>query len=242
MLDIRDALSYMGDDPRAGGKWGLGAVVMLVPFLNLAAIGYQVEVARRVTRGDRQPLPEWDDLGRLWRQGGWLGLALYLYSLPLMLFVFGAMAAVFAGFVLALQSDAAQRGNSLPPPPAPVIITFICLFGLMMLYSLVLSLLRPAILAEYVQRGTLAACFDIQALWRFIRHDPGEYLLVWLTEAAVSWIISLPLIVVSFVIVFIPFVGPLLLPLISGAVGFYLFLVSGHLVGQLLRTRASATA
>ena len=242
MLDIKKALAYVTEDPRAGGKIGLGALASLVPILNLAAIGYQVDVARRVARGEAQPLPEWDDLKRLWVQGAWLGLALYLYSLPLLLFVLGCMASVFVGFVLALQSDAAQTSATLPAPPVLVSAIFILLTGLAVIYSVVLSLLRPAILAEYAQRGTLKACFDFGALWRFIRHNPGEYLLLWLTEAVVGWIISLPLFFVVFIVLVIPFVGPLLLTLIAAAVGFYLFLVSGHLVGQLLRARTPATA
>ena len=242
MLDIQKALTYMTDDPRAGGKLGLGAVASLAPILNLAAIGYQVEVARRVARGEPQPLPEWDDLKRIWVQGAWLGLALFVYSLPLLLFVLGCMASVFVGFVLALQSDAAQTSNTLPAPPVAVIVIFILLTGLTILYSFLLGLLRPAILAEYVQRGTFKACFDFQALWRFIRFNPGEYLLLWLTEIVVGWIISLPLIFLAFIVLVIPFVGPLLLPLIAAVAGFYLFLVSGHLVGQLLRARAPATA
>ncbi len=242
MLEIQKALTHMTDDPRAGGKLGLGAVAALAPILNLAALGYQVEVARRVARGEPQPLPEWDDLKRLWVQGAWLGLALFVYSLPLLLFVLGSMATVFVGFVLALQSDTAQTSNTLPAPPVAAIVIFILLTGLTILYSFLLGLLRPAILAEYVQRGTIKACFDIQALWRFIRFNPGEYLLLWLTELVVGWIISLPLIFVAFIVLAIPFLGPLLLPLIAAAVGFYLFLVSGHLVGQLLRTRTPATA
>jgi hypothetical protein len=159
----------------------------------------------------------------------------------MLLFVLGAMVTLFVGFIAALQSDTAATSNSLPPPPAPVVIVFICLFGAVMLYSLLFSLLQPAILAEYAQRGTLRSCFDFRALWRFIGQNPGEYLLLWLTEAVVGLIISLPLFFVILVIAFIPFVGPLLLPVIAGAVGFYLFLVRGHLVGQLLRARASAT-
>lgn len=242
MLDIQKALTYMSEDSRAGGKIGLGAVIGLAPILNLAAIGYQVEVARRVARGEPQSLAEWDDLRRLWGQGAWLGLALYLYSLPLVLFAFSAMIAIFVGVVLAAQADTAQTSRALTAPPAVVIAIFVALAGLAMLYGFALGLLRPAILAEYVRRGTLQACFDFGALWRFIRHNPGEYLLVWLTEAVAGVIISLPLIFAVLIVSFIPFVGPLLVPLLAGAVGFYLFLVSGHLVGQLLQARAPATA
>lgn len=242
MLEVEKALTYMSEDPRADGKIGLGAVIGLAPILNLAAIGYQVEVARRVMRGEPQPLAEWDDLKRLWMQGARLGLALYLYSLPLVLFVFGGTLAIFAGSVLTAQPHSAQTSQVLTAPPAAVTVTVIALIGLAALYSFALGLLRPAILAEYARRGSVQACFDIGALWRFIRHSPGEYLLVWLTEAVLGVIVSLPLAFVVLIVSFIPFVGPLLASLLTGTVGFYFFLVSSHLVGQLLRARMPATA
>jgi hypothetical protein len=65
MLDIRRGVEYLTEDHQASQKIGLGTVLSLAPFLNLAATGYRVEVARRVSRGDPRPLSEWNDLGRL---------------------------------------------------------------------------------------------------------------------------------------------------------------------------------
>ena len=61
-------------------------------------------------------------------------------------------------------------------------------------------------------------------------------------EAALGWIIALPLIVLIVVVAFIPFAGPLLVSLVAAGAGFYTFLVSGHMVGQLLRTRSGGRA
>src|SRR5579859_28801 len=135
MLDIRRALTFMSEDPQASQKVGLGALITLAPILNLAGIGYQVEVARRVARGETTPMPEWNDLKRLWVQGAWLGLAYYLYGLPALLIVFGGMATGFVGLVLSLQSDSAQSGTSLPAPPALVVVIFIMLAGAAVLYG-----------------------------------------------------------------------------------------------------------
>src|SRR5947208_2213040 len=114
MLDVRRALTFASDDPVASQKIALGALISLAPILSLAAIGYQVEVARRVTHGEQQPLPEWNDLKHLWGQGAWLGLAYYLYSLPLLLLVFSGVGAVVAGVILSLQSEAVQSGARAP--------------------------------------------------------------------------------------------------------------------------------
>jgi len=242
MLDIRRALTFMSDDPRASEKVGLGALISLAPILGLAAIGYQVEVARRVAQGQPMPLPEWNDLKHLWKQGTWLGLAYYLYSLPVGLLVVGGMATAFAGLVLSTQSEPAQAGSRLPAPPALVVGIFIVLAGAAFIYGLFFGLLRPAILAQYVQHGTLQACFDFAALWRFARQNLGEYLRLWLTELLLTWIVTVPLILLLFIVAFIPFVGPLLVALVGAGAGFFIFLVTGHLVGQLLRARSPSLA
>jgi Protein of unknown function (DUF4013) len=239
MLDIRRALEYMADDPQASQKLGLGGVLWLAPVLNLAGVGYEVELARRVARGEPRPLPTWDDLGGLFVQGGRLGLAYFIYGLPILVIVLGGMVVLFVGLVFSIQSDAARSGAAPVSPAALVIGVFVCLLGAAFAYGLLFGLLRPAILAAYAQRGTIRACFDFGALWRFIRRDLGQYLLLWLTELALGWIISLPLIPVVFIVGLIPFVGPAVIALMTGAVNFFLLLVQGHLVGQLLQAKRS---
>ena len=241
-MNIRRALGFLGEDPRASEKFGLGAIASLAPILNLAAIGYQVDVARCVARGEPKPMPEWNELKRLWVQGAGLGLAYFVYSLPLLLLVFSGMATVFVGLVLSVQSESARTGVGPPRPPALVVGIFLALLGAAFAYGLLFGFLRPAILAEYVQRGTLQACFDFGAQWRFVRRDLGEYLRLWLTELVVGWIISVPLFLMVFIVGLVPFVGPLLITLVAAAAGFYLLLVSGHLVGQLLQARAHSLA
>jgi len=241
MLDIRRALEYISEDPRASEKLGLGAVISLAPVLNLATIGYEVEVARRVAHPEPRPLPEWNEVKHLWVQGAGLGLALFIYGLPMFLIALGGSAVVFLGLVLSLQTESARTGAG-PLPPAPVLGTFLVLLATAFAYGSILGLLRPAIQAEYVQRGTFQACFDFGAIFHFIRQDVGRYVLAWLTELVLGWIMSVPLFFAGFIVAFIPFVGPLLIALMAAAAGFFLLLVSSHLVGQLLRARPRVIA
>jgi hypothetical protein len=240
MLDIERALTFMSDDPKASEKVGLGALIALTPFLNVAAIGYQVEVTRRVAQGAAQTTPDWNNLQQLWKQGAWLALAYYLYSLPVLFIVFGGIGLGLAGIVLSLQSEAVQTGRS---SAAPALLIFGLVFVVVLvafIYGLLIGWLRPAILAEYAQRGTFGACFDFRAMWRFMRQNPAEYLQLWLLDMAVGIILSVPLILVILILAWAPFIGPLLGTLVAAGVAFFEFLFSGHLVGQVLHARTQS--
>lgn len=235
MLDIRRALEYLTEDPKVAEKLSLGAVITLAPILNLAAFGYEVEVARRVARGEPQPLPDWNDLGRWWTQGAWLGLAYFVYGLPIFGLTLCGMLTAFTAIVFSAQSDSSRSSAGLPV--AGLFAGFIALIVLAVLYGLLLSLLRPAMLAQYTQRNTFRSCFDWAAMWRFIRQDPGQYALLWGAELALSVLISIPLFVVILVVSLLPLLGPLLVTVLAAVAGFVLLLFNGHLVGQLLLGR-----
>jgi hypothetical protein len=240
MLDIRRALTFLSDDPKGSEKMGLGALIALTPFLNAAALGYQVEVTRRVAQGDEQATPDWTNLQYLWKQGAWLALAYYLYSLPVLFIVFAGMGLGLAGIVLSLQSEAAQTGSSSAAPGLVIISLFVVIVVTAFVYGLLMSLLRPGILAEYARRGTLGACFDFRALWRFMRQNPAEYLKLWLLDTGLGFILSVPRLLVFFILAWAPLIGPLLGTLVAAGVAFFEFLFSGHLVGQVLRARSQS--
>jgi hypothetical protein len=42
-------------DPEWTERIGLGTVISIVPILNFASVGYEVEIARRVMRGESRP-------------------------------------------------------------------------------------------------------------------------------------------------------------------------------------------
>ena len=231
MLDIRQALEFLTDDERAQNKLLIGALLMIVPVANIAAIGYEVEVARRVARGEPRPLPEWNDLGGLFVSGAWLSLARLIYTLPIVAVGF-AMA--IGGFALALQDTQAsrQQGAALGSVFA---VGIVCLVGGLFIYGFVLGFLYPAILAEYARRGTFAACFDLAAIARFIRRDPGQYALAWLAEIGLGLAIGLVGFVAGLILSAIPCLGSLALLLVFGLAAFVVLMFDSHLVGQLMR-------
>jgi hypothetical protein len=98
--------------------------------------------------------------------------------------------------------------------------------------------LYPAILAEYAQRGTFAACFDLAAIARFIRRDPGQYTLAWLAEIGLGLAIALVGFAAGLVLSAIPCLGSLALMFVFGLAAFVTLMFNSHLVGQLMRAGA----
>ncbi len=52
MLDILRAIEYLTEDEQAQKKILICAVLTAIPLANVAAFGYEVEVTRRVARGE----------------------------------------------------------------------------------------------------------------------------------------------------------------------------------------------
>lgn len=234
MLDIRRALEYVFDDEQARTKIGVGLLLLLVPIANIVVIGYEVEVARRVARGEARPLPAWDDLGQLFVLGGRLSLARFIYGLPILLALVGGGVAVIGLAVQASQSSDPAFGQKAGPT---FLLGGLCLVGGVLVYSLVFGFLSPALLAEYAKHGTFAACFNLAAIWRFIAREPGQYLTLWLADVVISLAIGLLGSIAAIITGVIPCVGQLVFLLMTSATAFFIVLVNGHLVGQLLGAR-----
>src|SRR5215468_9589836 len=111
MLDIRRAIEFLTEDPKVAEKVGLGALILITPVLNMAAFGYEVELSRRVAGQAPAPLPEWGEIGRLWRQGGWLGLATLIYSLPIYALMLAGMALIFVAILGPAQNGSGRAGS-----------------------------------------------------------------------------------------------------------------------------------
>jgi len=89
-MDVTRSISGVFEDERWIEKIGIGSLIMIVPILNFAAIGYQVRVVRHVVSGSAPEMPDWDDFLGLWQEGLWIGLARALYSLPFFVILGGA--------------------------------------------------------------------------------------------------------------------------------------------------------
>ena len=227
-IQLSEALAYPFRDTRWPGKAGLLALLSFIPVLNFAAIGFELETARRVAVGEALPMPDWGDLGGLFRRGLWLALARYVYALPL--FFLMALAAI-AGFAFLYTLDTQYEAW------APL-LGLACGGGflLMVLFGFVFSFFSPAVAVRYLEVGTFASCFDLAVIWRNFRRHTTAHLTVF--GSIIGFSLGLSLLVGPAVIFlsFIPCIGTIAYVLVLAAMVSAVLLFTAHLEGQLLRT------
>lgn len=233
-MDVGKSFSYISEDDQWVKKLGIGALIGMIPILNFAAMGYQVQIARNVVQGEERPLPAWDEFGQIFMDGLRVVAAMMLYVLPLML-IYGCLAGAVVAFSLSLDSGAldpaAMTGETFPA----VIITMFSLSMLcLMPYSLILWGLYPLFFIQIARRESVKACFDFREMIALLRSQPVDYLIVLAITFGLYMAVGLVLTPIFLVAAFIPCIGFLITMLLSGAVTMLVGAVAGHLEGQFI--------
>jgi hypothetical protein len=212
-MDIGKAFGFVFEDENWIVKVLIGAGVftvgilfswLIVPLVLAFAIlgGYQVEIIRRVMRGDLDALPEWDDWGQLIADGLKVIVIAIVYALPAI--IVSLCLGVPAGI---LSEDAPGFSSALS-------LLSSCL-GI--LWSIVVAILLPAAVAFFVDRDELAAAFRFGEVLTFVRDNLSTYLVTFVMYVVASIIGSLGSLVCGIgVLVTVP----------------YSYMVIGHLYGQ----------
>ncbi|MBN1890248.1 MAG: DUF4013 domain-containing protein [Thermoflexales bacterium] len=205
-MDFGKSFSYVFDDQDWLKKVLIGGVVTLVPILNFAAIGYALEVTRRVIKGTgATPLPEWDDLGGKLVKGLVVVVIAMVYFLPLILL----------SCVIGIPASFVGDSEDLAGIVALVSSCFGCLA---LIYSLFAGMLLPAAIGIYADKDEVGAAFRFGDVFSLVQKNIGTYLVVLLMSAIVAPIIgSLGAIACGIGAIF---------------TGFYAQLIIGHLTGQ----------
>jgi hypothetical protein len=217
-MDIGSAFTYMFDDPDWIKKLAIGGGIafvglILTPILiGLAGFfvlsGYMIEVLKNVRDGHARPLPEWGDFGELLKKGFFVAVIGFVYNIPSLIFACATQAVT-----IGLDSADPDVAQSLG-------IVFICLSCIQILFGLLAALLLPAGLIRYAQTDSLGSAFQFGELYRFIRSNLGDYIIVFLL-GLVAQIIATFGVILCVVGVFFTL--------------FWSLLVTGNLYGQLAR-------
>jgi len=158
-LDLGEAFTFVVRSDRWVRKLMAGAACLLliwliVPFLLL--IGYIVEIARRVRSGARE-LPAWDHPWKNIKDGFKILAALLIWVVP------SALLSIPAAIVEAAASEGSRQalGGSIS-----AVAGIIAAIG--SVWSLVVLLLEPAIISQYIERGFWGA-LNARAVIRRVR-------------------------------------------------------------------------
>ncbi len=234
-MDIGKSFTYITEDEKWVSKLGVGALISMIPFVNFALFGYQVQIARNVWQGEERPLPTWDEFGKLFMDGLRFMTAMIVYMLPVFLIYSVIMG---AAFIFAFSADAAaydpSSSGSIDPfmgiPFALMMLSMICI----MPYSFVLYGLVPLFLIQIARRNSVKACFDFREMWALLKAQPVNYIIMIAILFGLYIVVSvalMPFYVVSFLI---PCIGFLIMMLAYGVILMLLSVVSGHLEGQFI--------
>jgi MFS family permease len=228
-MNISRAIEFVFDDEEWLGKILLAAVISLIPvFGPVAASGYVIALVRNVMAGKENPLPDWEEPGRCFRDGLMFWLATLLYALPLLLLACPVVLSWALPLFGAEDSEATWA-----------------LLGLSGALTAALGcLVTPVLQIRYAEVGTIGACLRVGAVLRFLLDNFGRILLVTLVVTLAVLLVTLVFGGVFTVLVLIPLCGPVVAAfgaMLLVPVYLWLGLFGGHLSGQIGR-RAGVTA
>jgi Protein of unknown function (DUF4013) len=227
-MNLEKAFKYPFEDKQWAGKIGMSALISIVPILNIAWLGYIIQIIRQVIKGDPLPLPGWDDLGKKFMDGLLLFLATLVYALPVILLI---------GVPLAIIVPASFAGSFSTQDMFTTIlaaagVVFLGLACVLVLYGLALSVAFPAIYVQYAHKGTFASCFAFKDIFALIKKNAGAYFTAWGVYLGISIGASLAAGIISGLLGWIPCLGQLIAFSAGIAASIYVQLVYAHLFGQ----------
>ncbi len=223
-MQIGKAFTYAFEDAKWFSKLLIGALISIVPILNIAWGGYTCEIIRRVSRQDPEPLAGWDDLGTKFMQGLVLVIAGFIYALPIIILSL-FMIPLFIG-AASTEGDVA---NMLATAGTGVGILLGCVISL---YVLALTVFMPAVQINYARKATFGSCFEIGAIIRLATSNLGNYLLAWLAYLVFAMLAGLVGGGIASILGLIPCIGWIFAILITAVITPLIGVVYAHLFGQ----------
>jgi hypothetical protein len=177
-LDLGRGFRFVFDDPEWVKKILIGGLFSLLGALLIGIFfvaGYAIRLIRAVAAGEREPLPEWDDLGGIFGDGAkavgvYLAHLVAIAILPGMMFVVIMLA---TGGIAALGSS--SRGSSALG--AVIGLLGLTAWALMILLGFCLAVYLPSAFARLALTGRFGAAFEVGENLAFIRRNVLNYLL-----------------------------------------------------------------
>lgn len=226
-MDIARSFRYEFEDQHWINKIMIGVLLTLFAWLIIPALmlgGYGIAIIRQVMDGEdvgEQPLPQWENWGKLFKDGLSVGAAQIVYSLPLLLIMGVGMLAT-AGL-----GGAADSGSDFAAFGLATTWGFVACFGI--LFAIAMLFLTPAITIQYAIKDEFSACFRFGEIYDIIRDNFGDILITFLVTLGATFGLSM---VIGFLGI-IPILGWIAALVISLALGPYILMMSSHLYGQI---------
>jgi hypothetical protein len=223
-MDVNKAFRYVFDDKQWVVKLLVAVVMSVLSFLILPAFilqGYMVQIIRRVMGNQENALPEWQDWGKLLRDGFFVTVGELIWALPFILLV------TILGIVTGgLGSMVDQSGDMMAAATTGAGLLLTCLVLLMIVAFLFIV---PALLIQYAIKDEFGAMFRFGEVFDIIRNHTADILIAF----GVTVVAVLGIGIVAGIVGIVPCLGWVVAPIIGLAMGPYVQFVSSHLYGQI---------
>jgi len=216
-MDFGKAFTYVFEDKDWIKKLAIGAALALTVIGMIPVLGWGLEAARRVHRGE-PGLPEWADFGDLILDGLKLFAIMFVWMIPLWLIV-----GCPAGIVGAVAGSADRPSDAIQTVSA---LVQVCGGLIGSVYGLVVGVLMPAAAGHLAVTGELGQAINPATAFKLVRANFGTYVMVWLVSGIAAGVLS--------------FAGVLLCGIGVLVAAAYHSLIFGHLVGQAYRQSEGA--
>lgn len=178
-MDIGKAFGFVFEDEKWITKVLIGGLLIWIPVVNFAVFGYMLTVAGNVSRGVARPLPEWSDFGDLFMRGLNYFIITLVYQIPTIIIACVAGTAL-GGFSAALENNPDSGAAS------GLVGLAACLYPLLIVMAIVLSLASYPALARYIQTGNLGEAFKFGDSFASLRNNIGAWLVLILVAILAS--------------------------------------------------------
>jgi hypothetical protein len=221
----------MFEDEKWANKVVVGAVINLIPILNLATAGYMLATIRNVANDSVPSLPTWDEFGEHFVKGVIVTLIGLVYSLPLLILSCCPLFAMFLP-VFSISSQGDETATAL----GVINILIVSLFALFVLvYAIAYTFVMPAVILHYASAEDFSAAFRFGEIFGFIRDNLNSYLKAWLYVLAVGVVIGIGELLMAAIVGWIPICGWLIVWVVGLGIAFWTYLVVAYVYGSFAR-------
>ena len=206
-MEFGKAFSYVFEDPDWLKKVGIAALVSLIPLVGqIIALGWSLEVTRRLIRREPALLPDWSDFGGHVMRGLQVFVIGLVYALPVIL------VSACNNIIPLFMNDSSNDTMS-----SILLIVTICFSCVIFIYSIFLGLVLPAAVGNFAATDQLGAGFRFAEVFGLVRAAPAAYVIV-LLAGIVSGIVASLGIILCFIGIFLT--------------SAYAYAVNAHFIGQ----------
>lgn len=191
-FDLKELFMFPVKDEQARKYLLIGALVALAGFFipvlpYLVLIGYSVQIARQVLRGETPHMIPWEDWGGMLRDGAKLLGVRLVYSIPILIV---ASPLMLGGIAMPFMAES-MNGSEVD--------TFIAIFSIIMMggmcilipISLPLSVIIPVVEMHVVDNDDFAAGFRFKEWWGILRANLGGFIAAFAIYYVISMVLAI---------------------------------------------------